>query len=96
MNPWHEYISTHLQIYNKLKAEHNFILAEKAEKDSKPIKVPLPNGKQVDAESWDTTPSQVAGGISQGLADNGVAAKVSKVVWYVDHLLKEDCTSSQV
>lgn len=50
-------------MYNKLKAEHDSILAEKAEKASKPIKVTLPDGKQVDAESWKTTPYQIASGI---------------------------------
>lgn len=50
-------------MYNKLKAEHDAILAEKAEKDSKRITVTLPDGKQVDAESWKTTPYQIACGI---------------------------------
>nr|KAF6491190.1 hypothetical protein HJG59_017804 [Molossus molossus] len=67
LNPWPEYINTRLEMYNKLKAEHDAILAEKAEKDSKPIKVTLPDGKQVDAESWKTTPYQIACGIRYGL-----------------------------
>ncbi|XP_015351870.1 threonine--tRNA ligase 1, cytoplasmic isoform X2 [Marmota marmota marmota] len=79
-------------MYNKLKAEHDSILAEKAEKDSKPIKVTLPDGKQVNAESWKTTPYQIACGISQGLADNTVIAKVNKVVWDLDRPLEGDCT----
>ncbi|KAF6357639.1 hypothetical protein mRhiFer1_016570 [Rhinolophus ferrumequinum] len=66
LNPWPEFINTRLEMYNKLKAEHDSILAEKAEKDSKPIKVTLPDGKQVDAESWKTTPYQIACGISHG------------------------------
>ncbi|ELW66146.1 Threonyl-tRNA synthetase, cytoplasmic [Tupaia chinensis] len=92
LNPWPEYINTRLEMYNKLKAEHDSILAEKAEKDSKPIKVMLPDGKQVHAESWKTTPYQIACGISQGLADNTVIAKVNKVVWDLDRPLEEDCT----
>ncbi|XP_066100364.1 threonine--tRNA ligase 1, cytoplasmic [Saccopteryx bilineata] len=92
LNPWPEYINTRLEMYNKLKAEHDAILAEKAEKDSKPIKVTLPNGNQVDAESWKTTPYQVACGISQGLADSTVVAKVNEVVWDLDRPLEEDCT----
>ncbi|KAK2117716.1 Threonine--tRNA ligase 1, cytoplasmic [Saguinus oedipus] len=92
LNPWPEYIYTRLEMYNILKAEHDSILAEKAEKDSKPIKVTLPDGKQVDAESWKTTPYQIAGGISQGLADNTVIAKVNNVVWDLDRPLEEDCT----
>ncbi|KAF3828828.1 hypothetical protein GH733_004734, partial [Mirounga leonina] len=92
LNPWPEYINTRLEMYNKLKAEHDSILAEKAEKDSKLIKVTLPDGKQVNAESWKTTPYQIACGISQGLADNTVIAKVNQVVWDVDRPLEEDCT----
>ncbi|KAM4049954.1 threonine--tRNA ligase 1, cytoplasmic [Anomaloglossus baeobatrachus] len=91
LNPWPEYINQRLDIYNKLKAEHDALLAEKAAKASKPIKVTLPDGKQVDAESWKTTPYQVAAGISQGLADNTVIAKVNNVVWDLDRPLEEDC-----
>lgn len=92
LNPWPEYINTRLEMYNKLKAEHDALLAEKAEKDSKPITVTLPDGKQVAAESWKTTPYQIACGISQGLADNTVVAKVNKVIWDLDRPLEEDCT----
>ncbi|XP_077319017.1 threonine--tRNA ligase 1, cytoplasmic [Lithobates pipiens] len=92
MNPWPQYINQRLELYNKLKAEHDTLMAERAAKDSKPIKVTLPDGKQVDAESWKTTPYQVAAGISQGLADNTVVAKVNKVVWDLDRPLEEDCT----
>ncbi|XP_047586661.1 threonine--tRNA ligase 1, cytoplasmic [Lutra lutra] len=92
LSPWPEYINTRLEMYNKLKAEHDSILAEKAEKDSKPITVTLPDGKQVNAESWKTTPYQIACGISQGLADNTVIAKVNQVVWDLDRPLEEDCT----
>nr|KAF6367184.1 hypothetical protein mPipKuh1_017065 [Pipistrellus kuhlii] len=92
LNPWPEYINSRLEMYNKLKAEHDAILAEKAEKESKPITVTLPDGKQVAAESWRTTPYQIACGISQGLADNTVIAKVNKVVWDLDRPLEEDCT----
>ncbi|XP_073537557.1 threonine--tRNA ligase 1, cytoplasmic [Phyllobates terribilis] len=90
LNPWPEYINQRLDIYSKLKAEHDALLAEKAAKASKPIKVTLPDGKQVDAESWKTTPYQVAAGISQGLADNTVIAKVNNVVWDLDRPLEED------
>ncbi|XP_068784890.1 threonine--tRNA ligase 1, cytoplasmic-like [Struthio camelus] len=92
LNPWPAFINERLEIYNKLKAEHDELLAERAANDSKPIKVTLPDGKQVDAESWKTTPYQIACGISQGLADNTVIAKVNKVVWDLDRPLEEDCT----
>ncbi|NXP97422.1 SYTC protein, partial [Vidua macroura] len=92
LNPWPAFINERLEMYNKLKAEHDALLAERAANDSKLIKVTLPNGKQVDAESWKTTPYQIACGISQGLADNTVVAKVNKVVWDLDRALEEDCS----
>ncbi|NXF60795.1 SYTC protein, partial [Ciccaba nigrolineata] len=92
LNPWPGFINERLEMYNKLKAEHDALLAERAANDSKPIKVTLPDGKQIDAESWKTTPYQIACGISQGLADNTVIAKVNKTVWDLDRPLEEDCT----
>ncbi|NXE92098.1 SYTC protein, partial [Menura novaehollandiae] len=92
LNPWPAFINERLEMYNKLKAEHDALLAERAANDSKPIKVTLPDGKQVDGESWKTTPYQIACGISQGLADNTVIAKVNKMVWDLDRPLEGDCT----
>ncbi|KAG7270402.1 hypothetical protein CRUP_009123 [Coryphaenoides rupestris] len=76
----------------KLKAEHDALQAERAEKDSQPIKVTLPDGKVVEGESWKTTPYQVAAGISQGLADSTVIAKVNNGVWDLDRPLEGDCS----
>uniref|UniRef100_A0A3B3SFL7 threonine--tRNA ligase n=1 Tax=Paramormyrops kingsleyae TaxID=1676925 RepID=A0A3B3SFL7_9TELE len=81
-----------MSIYDKLKEEHNAMMAERAARDSKPIKVTLPDGKTLDAESWKTTPYQLACGISQGLADNTVVAKVNNTVWDLDRPLEEDCS----
>ncbi|KAJ8391696.1 hypothetical protein AAFF_G00086460 [Aldrovandia affinis] len=92
LNPQPQYIEDRLSLYNKLKEEHDALMAERAAKDSKPIKVTLPDGKVVDAESWKTTPYLVACGISQGLADNTVIAKVNNGVWDLDRPLEEDCS----
>uniref|UniRef100_A0A4W3JZ64 threonine--tRNA ligase n=1 Tax=Callorhinchus milii TaxID=7868 RepID=A0A4W3JZ64_CALMI len=91
LDPWPDYINKRLELYNKLKAENDTILAERAAKDSKPITVTLPDGKQVEGESWKSTPYQIACGISQGLADNTVVAKVNGVVWDLDRPLEDDC-----
>lgn len=63
LNPQPQYIEDRLDLYNKLKAEHDALIAEKAAKESKPIKITLPDGKVVEGESWKTTPYQVASGI---------------------------------
>uniref|UniRef100_A0A8C9TJR5 threonine--tRNA ligase n=1 Tax=Scleropages formosus TaxID=113540 RepID=A0A8C9TJR5_SCLFO len=85
------YIEERLSLYAKLKEENDALAAERAAKENKPIKVTLPDGKVVDAESWRTTPYQIACGISQGLADNTVVAKVNHDVWDLDRPLEEDC-----
>lgn len=87
-----QYIEDRLTLYTKLKAEHEALMAERAAKNSRAIKVTLPDGKVVDAESWKTTPYQVACGISQGLADNTVIAKVNNNVWDLDRPLEDDCS----
>uniref|UniRef100_A0A0F8C208 threonine--tRNA ligase n=1 Tax=Larimichthys crocea TaxID=215358 RepID=A0A0F8C208_LARCR len=92
LSPPPEYIDERLALYTKLKAEHDALMAERAAKDSRAIKVTLPDGKVVDAESWKTTPYQVACGISQGLADNTVIAKVNNSVWDLDRPLEDDCS----
>ncbi|XP_008416273.1 threonine--tRNA ligase 1, cytoplasmic [Poecilia reticulata] len=87
-----QYIAERLTLYAKLKAEHDALIAERAATDSQPIKVTLPDGKVVEAKSWKTTPYQVACGISQGLADNTVIAKVNNSVWDLDRPLEGDCS----
>ncbi|KAA8592612.1 hypothetical protein FQN60_018067 [Etheostoma spectabile] len=92
LTPAPQYIDERLTLYAKLKAEHEALMAERAAKNSRAIKVTLPDGKVVDAESWKTTPYQVACGISQGLADNTVIAKVNNGVWDLDRPLEDDCS----
>ncbi|KAM9857880.1 threonine--tRNA ligase 1, cytoplasmic [Aulostomus maculatus] len=92
LSPPPQFIDDRLTLYTKLKAEHEALIAERAAKDSRAIKVTLPDGKVVDAESWKTTPYQVACGISQGLADNTVIAKVNNTVWDLDRPLEDDCS----
>ncbi len=54
------------------------------------ISVTLPDGKQVAGESWRTTPYDVALGISKGLADNTVVARVDGELWDLDRPLEKD------
>ncbi|XP_034026873.1 threonine--tRNA ligase 1, cytoplasmic [Thalassophryne amazonica] len=92
LSPPPSYLEERLVLYTKLKAEHETLMAERAASESRAIKVTLPDGQVVAAESWKTTPYQVACGISQGLADNTVVAKVNDCVWDLDRPLEEDCS----
>merc|ERR1712038_735197 len=56
----------------------------------KPITVTLPDGKTVAGETWRTTPYEIALGISKGLADNCVVAKVNGELWDLDRPFESD------
>ncbi|CAH0550339.1 unnamed protein product [Brassicogethes aeneus] len=83
-----EFIQERLNLFLKLKSEDE---AERLKKPQQPIKVTLPDGKEVEAVAWKTTVYEVAQGISQGLADNSVISKVNGVLWDLDRPLEEDC-----
>lgn len=60
LNPRPVYIQDRLVLWDKLKAKYD---AELAARPSAPIKVTLPDGKQVEAVAWQTTVYDVAKGI---------------------------------
>ena len=60
MDPPPEYLASRNALFDKLKAEYD---AEVAAKPVQTIVVTLPDGKVVEAESWRTTPYDVAKGI---------------------------------
>ncbi len=89
MNPPPEFIAHRQALWDRLKAEQDEALAAKVPQD---IKVTLPDGKEVPAQSWRTTPYDVAKGISQGLADNTVVAKVNGELWDLDRPFEASCS----
>ncbi|MBN3296209.1 SYTC protein, partial [Amia calva] len=92
LHPKPDYIEERLQLYKELKKESDAIQSQRAATESRPISVELPDGKRVEAHSWKTTPYEVACGISQGLADNAVIARVNGEVWDLDRPLESDCS----
>ncbi|KAM3924992.1 threonine--tRNA ligase 2, cytoplasmic-like isoform 2-T2 [Leptodactylus fuscus] len=86
------FIQDRLHLYETLKREHDALMADRAAKQSKQIKIFLPDGKAIEGQSWRTTPYEVAVGISRGLADNTVIAKVNTELWDLDRPLEGDCT----
>lgn len=60
LNPWPAYIQERLTMWDKLKAEY---VSELENKPATPIKITLPDGKEVDCTAWKTTPYDVAKGI---------------------------------
>lgn len=81
--PLPEYAQHRIKLWDSIKARQ-------AAKDQKPIKVTLPDGKQIEGVANKTTPLDIATGISQGLAQNVVVAKVNGVLWDLLRPLEED------
>jgi threonyl-tRNA synthetase len=89
LSPPPAYIEDRIKLYDRLKAEY---IAELAAKPRNKINVTLPDGKIVEGLSWESSPYDIARGISQGLADNTVIAKVNDELWDLDRVLEGDCT----
>ncbi|VDD93447.1 unnamed protein product [Enterobius vermicularis] len=87
MSPWADFIEERLALFDKLMERYK---AELAAKEHKPIKITLPDGKEVSGEAWKTTPFEVAESISRGLADTAIVAKVNGKVWDLDRPFEED------
>jgi threonyl-tRNA synthetase len=87
MKPPPEFIASRLVMWDRLKAEQDAEMAAKVPVD---ITVTLPDGKTVPGQSWRTTPYDIASGISKGLADSCVVAKVNGEVWDLDRVLEGD------
>ena len=81
LTPPPDFLSERLALWDRLKKEQDDKIAAQV---PEPIVITLPDGKQVDGESWRTTPYEVACGISKGLADNTVISKVDGVLWDLD------------
>lgn len=80
------YSDERVAVWDRVKA------AQEAERESKPIKITLPDGTVKDGESWKTSPMNIAQGISQGLASTAIVAKVNGVMWDMERPLEEDCS----
>lgn len=57
-----------------------------------PITVTLPDGSKVPAESWVTTPLDIAKRLSNSLPDKVFVARVNEVMWDLSRPLEGDCT----
>ncbi|XP_055682070.1 threonine--tRNA ligase 1, cytoplasmic isoform X2 [Lutzomyia longipalpis] len=88
LNPQPDFIQHRLSMWDTLKAKY---LEELAAKPKNNIDVTLPDGKIVAGTSWQTTPYDIAVGISKGLADSCVISKVNDVLWDLDRPFEENC-----
>eukprot|EP00045_Choanoeca_perplexa_P012000 m.129299 g.129299 ORF g.129299 m.129299 type:complete len:794 (-) comp15846_c0_seq2:49-2430(-) len=83
------YIGFREDIFDALWAKQE---EEVAKLESSPITITLPDGKQVAGEKNKTSPYDIAKGISDGLAQAAIIAKVNDKQWDMTRPLEEDCT----
>ena len=83
-----EFINDRLRIWDRIKAEND---ARIKALPREAITITLPDGKEIPGTTWETTPYEVASGISKGLADSCVICKVDGVDWDLDRPFEKSC-----
>ncbi|KAL0718125.1 hypothetical protein Bca4012_067447 [Brassica carinata] len=56
-----------------------------------PIKITLPDGTVKEGKKWETTPMDIAGEISKGLANSALISAVNDELWDMSRPLEGDC-----
>ena len=68
------FLADRAAVYDEVIAEQR---ARIARKPRQPIRITLPDGKEIEGTSWETTPLAIAEGISKGLAAAVIVARVA-------------------
>ncbi|KAI9105759.1 hypothetical protein DFS34DRAFT_27701 [Phlyctochytrium arcticum] len=88
LEPKPEYLQYRMDMFDKLKKEYD---DDVAQKPREPITVTLPDGKQLLGTSWETSPLDIAKGISKSLSEKVVIAKVDGQLWDLPRPLEKSC-----
>lgn len=90
VNPEPAYIKYRLEIFHRLKKVYD---EEIAAKPRVPISITMADGSVKQGTAWETTPSQIAEGISKSLLKRTVIAKLNREqLWDLDRPLEADCS----
>ncbi|KRY84377.1 Threonine--tRNA ligase, cytoplasmic, partial [Trichinella pseudospiralis] len=87
MNPWPDFIQRRLDLWAKYMQNYN---DELAKKQSEPITVTLPDGKEVEAMSWRTSPLDIMTKLNMG--GRPIISKVDGVLWDLERPLEKSCS----
>jgi len=85
LDPQPDFIKRRLEIFDRIKAEHDEVLKNK---ERTPIEITLPDGSVKEGTAWETSPLNIALGISKGLAEKAIIAKVDGELWDMDRPLE--------
>ena len=89
VSPAPEYVAHRIKMFDELKTKYE---AHVAAQPRVPIRITLPDGRQMDGTAWETTPHQIAKMISNSLADRLVISKVNGELFDTTRPLEGDCT----
>ncbi|XP_069806175.1 threonine--tRNA ligase 1, cytoplasmic-like isoform X3 [Dendropsophus ebraccatus] len=85
-----EFIHHRLRCFETLRERYEARLADRVLRESRPIRISLPDGKVVSGQSWKTTPYEVVVQTRSGSAHNILAARVNGVVFDLRRPLEDD------
>lgn len=91
MNPPPSFLQDRLELFNRLKAKQD---EETAKQPRVPIKITMPDGSVKEGTSWETTPGDIAKGISSSLYKRTVVARLdgdNEKLWDLDRPFEGDC-----
>ncbi|KAJ3127727.1 threonyl-tRNA synthetase [Physocladia obscura] len=86
--PRPEFIQWRIDLFDELKKEYD---AQIAAKPRVPIKITLPDGRDMDGTAWETSPMDIAKTLSKSLSERVVIAKVDGVLWDLVRPLEGTC-----
>ncbi|WVQ78227.1 threonine-tRNA ligase [Cryptococcus sp. DSM 104549] len=90
LSPPPEFFAERIKIYDEYKAKYD---AHVAAQPREPITITFPDGKTAEGTSWETTPLQLARGISSSLAERIIIAKVNnQELWDLTRPLEASCS----
>ncbi|XP_069505830.1 threonine--tRNA ligase, mitochondrial isoform X2 [Ambystoma mexicanum] len=89
--PLPAHVTHKLNVFERLKNQHWVQLLERLQ-ESRPIRISLSDGVEVEGRSWETTPYQLALQVSPALAASAIAARVNGSLYDLERPLEEDST----
>lgn len=89
MNPWPSYIQDRIEIFDRLKQKYDEV---QAKKPREPISITMPDGSVKQGTSFETTPGEIARGISNSLYKRTVVARLDgEQLWDLERPLEQSC-----
>ncbi|KAL5536418.1 THS1 [Sanghuangporus sanghuang] len=88
LQPPPEYIDHRIKLFDQLKAEYVEFVKQQPREE---ITITLPDGSERKGTSWETTPMEIASGISKSMPERLVIAKVDDVLWDLERPLEKSC-----